>query len=150
MCPLNKSKRSKPNTTFLLGPLPMLKVQDALSHSRPNTSSGNDSACYTTVRDLFAKDSNGKLVGFFSDIVSGKVPVPVGWTKGKLCFLPKCARPSRPQDLRPISLTPCLRKLFACLLVTRLAPTSPLTMRDNMPVGKEAKALKPSLAHQPA
>ena len=96
------------------------EVQQALDHTRPNTASGHDSVCYSAIKAFFAEDSADKLAGFFDDIIQGRQPIPDDWKKGKLCFIPKCPRPSRPQDLRPISLTPCLGKIFTRILVSRL------------------------------
>ena len=51
-------------------PITPEEVQEALSHSRPNTASGHDSVCYAAIQTFFAKDTSGKLVGFFDDILS--------------------------------------------------------------------------------
>ena len=96
------------------------EVQQALDHTKPNTASGHDSVCYSAIKAFFAEDSADKLVVYFDDIIQGRLPIPEAWKKGKLCFIPKCPRPSRPQDLRPISLTPCLGKIFTRLLISRL------------------------------
>ena len=96
-----------------------------MARTRPNTSSDNDAVCYTAIKTFFANDLEGKLVEFFNQILKGTLPVPTAWTRGKLCFIPKCARPARPQDLRPISLTPCLGKIFTGILVSRLSSKFP-------------------------
>ena len=87
-------------------PVSREEVQQALDHSRPNTASGHDSVCYSAIKAFFAEDSTDKLVRFFDEIIQGRKPIPDDWMKGKLCFIPKCPRPSRLQDLRPISPYP--------------------------------------------
>ena len=99
-------------------PIATEEVSEALARTRPNTSSGNDAVCYMAIKTFFSNDLEGKLVGFFNQILNGTLSVPAAWTRGKLCFLPKCPRPARPQDLRPISLTPCVGKVFARILIT--------------------------------
>ena len=123
-------------------PITAEEVSDALARSRPNTSSGIDAACDTAIRAFFADDSNGKLVGFFNKILDGTTPVPPAWTRGKLCFIPTCARPARPQDLRPISLTPCLGKIFARILVNRLSPKFPSYRAGQHACRKGSQALE--------
>ena len=102
---MNKFQELKHRHNVPAEPITAEEVQAALSHARPNTSSGHDSVCYTAVRAFFEKDTSGKLVKFFNSILCGDIPVPPDWTRGKLSFLPKCPRPCRPQDPRPISLT---------------------------------------------
>ena len=72
----------------------------------------------------------------------GQPPSPPAWTRGKLCFIPTCARPARPQDLRPISLTPCLGKIFARILVNRLSPKFPSYRAGQHACRKGSQALE--------
>ena len=99
----------------------------ALCKVKRNTASGCDSVCYDAIRTFFAADKKGKLVYFFNQILLGEVAVPQSWKVGKICFVPKVKRPwpCKPNDLRPISLTPCLAKIFTRILVLRLQDKFP-------------------------
>ena len=106
-------------------PISSEEIADALSKAKPSTASGLDSVCYGAIRTFHAQDATGKLAKFFNRIVSGEVPVPRDWVTGKICFIPKTPRPERVQDMRPISLTPFLGKIFCKILVTRLRTKFP-------------------------
>ena len=96
------------------------EIAEALAKVKPSTASGLDSVCYGAIRTFHAQDASGKLCAFFNRILSGDMPVPQEWVTGKICFIPKTARPEKVQDMRPISLTPCLGKVFCKILVSRL------------------------------
>ena len=102
-------------------PISSEEVSLALCKVKRNTASGSDSICYDAIRSFFAADKKGKLVSFFNRLLSGEVAVPQSWKVGKICFVPKVRRPCRPNDLRPISLTPCLAKIFYQDFSTALA-----------------------------
>ena len=108
-------------------PLPITpqEVAEALAKTKPSTASGLDSVCYTAIKAYHQADEEGKLATFFTNILRGVLPVPKDWLVGKICFLPKVPRPSKVKDLRPISLTPCLGKLYSKILVSRLRSTLP-------------------------
>ena len=108
-------------------PLPITpqEVAEALAKTKPSTASGLDSVCYTAIKAYHQADEEGKLATFFTNILRGILPVPKDWLVGKICFLPKVPRPSKVKDLRPISLTPCLGKLYSKILVSRLRSTLP-------------------------
>ena len=106
-------------------PISSEEVSLALCKVKRNTASGSDSICYDAIRSFFAADKKGKLVSFFNRLLSGEVAVPQSWKVGKICFVPKVRRPCRPNDLRPISHTPCLAKIFTRILVLRLQDNFP-------------------------
>ena len=101
------------------------EVSEALSKTKPSTASGLDSVCYSAISTYHSADEEGKLAAFFTKILKGEAPVPKDWLVGKICFLPKIPRPGKVKDLRPISLTPCLGKLYSKILVTRLRSSLP-------------------------
>ncbi|CAE7356851.1 unnamed protein product [Symbiodinium sp. CCMP2592] len=101
------------------------EIRVALSKVKTSTATGLDSVCYTAIQAFHQQDTQGKLASFFSRILGGEVPVPKEWLIGKICLIPKVQRPSRVQDLRPISLTPCLGKLFSKIIMQRLRRTLP-------------------------
>ena len=103
-----------------VAPVTPEEVGTALNKVKPHTASGNDAVTWEALRAYHASDRSHKLAGYFTDILSGKQSVPKSWREGKICFLPKKSRPEKPQDLRPISLTPCLCKLFSKILLARL------------------------------
>ena len=103
-----------------VAPVTQEEVGIALSKVRPQTASGNDAVTWEALRTYHASDRSHKLAGYFTNILSGEQSVPKSWREGKICFLPKKSRPDKPQDLRPISLTPCLCKLFSKILLARL------------------------------
>ena len=90
-------------------------ISTALEHVKPSTASDLDSACHAEIRTCHSQDASGKLCQFFNRILQGSTPVPREWVTGKICFIPKIARPERVQDMRPISL-----KIFTKILVSRL------------------------------
>ena len=99
------------------------EIAEALTATKPSTSSGLDSVCYGAIVSYHRGDTRGKLASFFTDILLGNKPVPRDWLVGKICFLPKVPRPAQVKDLRPISLTPCLGKVYSKILVKRLRTT---------------------------
>ena len=101
------------------------EVAAAVACTKTSTSSGLDSVCYAAIRTFHSKDSQGKLRTFFSKILEGSAEVPKDWVTGKICLIPKVPRPTKVQDMRPISLTPCLGKIFCKILIKRLRPLFP-------------------------
>ena len=101
------------------------EVSDALSKTKPSTASGLDSVCYSAILTYHRADEEGRLAAFFTKILKGESPVPRDWLVGKICFLPKVPRPGKVKDLRPISLKPCLGKLYSKILINRLRSTLP-------------------------
>ena len=106
-------------------PITREEVSGALSEAKGSTASGLDSVCYSAIDAYHKCDSAGKLVGFFNEVLSEARPLPADWLRGKICLLPKVPGPSRVQDLRPISLTPCLGKIFSKILIKRLRSVFP-------------------------
>ena len=101
------------------------EVSDALSKTKPSTASGLDSVCYSAILAYHRADEDGKLAAFFTRVLTREIPIPKDWLVGKICFLPKVPRPSKVKDLRPISLTPCLGKLYSKILINRLRSSLP-------------------------
>ena len=101
------------------------EIRVALEGVKPSTATGLDTVCYTAIKAYHGSDTSGKLASFFNSILKEDQPVPQDWLTGKVCLLPKVPLPSRVQDLRPISLTPCSGKIFSKILVKRLREIFP-------------------------
>ena len=107
-------------------PISAGEVTEALNGVKTSTASGLVSVCYSAIKAYHSHDTAGKLVAFYNDVLQGHIPIPRDWLMGKICCLiPKFRRPSRVQDMRPISHTPCLGKLFSKILIRRLRGTLP-------------------------
>ena len=141
----SEALESKHSTAPFL-PISQEEVAEALVKIKPSTATGLDSVCYSAIRYFHLQDHSGKLCSFLNRILDGTHPVPSDWVTGKICLIPKIGRPQRVQDMRPISLTPCLGKVFSKILVNRLRAKFPPTGRDNMPADLGPRSLRRLLA----
>jgi ribonuclease HI len=120
-CPSNDSFYNFDDTELPFNnPLTLTEIKRALaSTSSSNTSPGQDGITYTMLR-MMDDMSLFKLQDVFNDVwVSGILPP--SWNHSIVVPIPKPGKePTSASSYRPISLTPCLCKLFEKIITSRL------------------------------
>ena len=106
-------------------PIDLDEVTRALDKCNSGVSAGLDGITYEGLKGLLRLDPQECLVRYMNDLLQGVKPIPASWRLGKIVFLPKVPRPSKPADLRPICLVPTLSRLFSKILMERLRPNAP-------------------------
>ncbi|CAE7942834.1 pol [Symbiodinium sp. KB8] len=106
-------------------PITLDEVTQALDKCNAGVSAGLDGITYEGLKGLLRLDPQERLVGYLNDLLQGVKLIPASWRLGKIVFLPKVPRPSKPADLRPICLVPTLSRLFSKILMERLRLKAP-------------------------
>ena len=127
--PLNSAHWQAAEERHLRAPAPtpidLEEVTQALGKCNSGVSAGLDGITYEGLKGLLRLDPQERLVVYLNDLLQGAKPIPASWRLGKIVFLPKVPRPSKPADLRPIRLVPTLSRLFSKILMERLRLTAP-------------------------
>lgn len=105
------------------------EVRAALLTLRTKSAPGADLITNTTLRNLDDK-SITRITEYFNQCWK-EGTLPQSWRHAKVMFIPKPNKPLTLQNLRPISLTSCLGKLFEHVVLARLSQH--MTDRDLYP-----------------
>ncbi|CAE7658861.1 unnamed protein product, partial [Symbiodinium necroappetens] len=111
-------------------------------------SAGLDGITYEGLKGLLKLDSKQRLVQYFNSLLTGDRPIPPSWKVGKIVFLPKVPRPSKPADLRPICLVPTLGRLYSKILMQRIRVAAPPYKANQMACRASVQVVDGILAAQ--
>lgn len=110
-----------PDNVELDAPITTAELYAAAQSFRKNTAPGPDHVTNAMLRNL-SRESLKQLTTYFNDNVwSENGAVPDDWKEATIILIPKPAKPRDLHNLRPISLTSCVGKLFEKVIQTRLS-----------------------------
>ena len=100
-------------------PFQVSELREVVAKGRRGKAVGFDLTSYELVKEL-CKDpvSEGSLLAWMETIRLG-APVPEAWMTTIITLLPKKIKPESPSDLRPISLSSAVGKVYGGLLLQR-------------------------------
>lgn len=99
-------------------PFSIQELKQALTRITRNTTPGKDRVTNKTLRNLDEDSLNSLLALFNKHWAAGTLPPQ--WRHADITLIPKPHKPISVDNLRPISLTSCLGKLFEHLVHSRL------------------------------
>ncbi|CAE7550167.1 unnamed protein product [Symbiodinium necroappetens] len=115
-------------------PFQVEELREVVNKGRNGRAVGLDLTSYELVKELCKNTtSEGSLLAWMESIRMG-APVPEEWLTTIITLLPKKPKPESPSDLRPISLSSAVSKVYGGLLLNR-------TRRALQPQGPEQCAL---------
>ena len=129
-------------------PITLEEMQEALAKCNAGLSAGLDGITYEGLKGLLKLDSKQRLVQYFNALLMGDRPIPPSWKVGKIVFLPKVPRPSKPADLRPICLVPTLGRLYSKILMQRIRMAAPPYKANQMACRTSVQVVDGILAAQ--
>ena len=94
------------------------EIRAALLTIRSSSAPGADQVTNTTLRNLDDRSIN-RIAEYFNQCWK-EGTLPQSWRHAKVIFIPKPNKPLTLKNLRPISLTSCLGKLFEHVVLARL------------------------------
>lgn len=106
-----------PNPT-LDAPITLQEVRAAMSEATRNTAPGKDGITYAMIRNL--DDTNVEAYTEYINQLWDNGTLPQLWKHAKVILIPKPGKTLDIHNLRPISLTSCLGKVFEKIINTRL------------------------------
>ncbi|KAM7303296.1 uncharacterized protein ISCGN_013260 [Ixodes scapularis] len=111
--------RGAPNAD-LDNPITLAEVNQAIQALTRNTTPGADKITNRIIRNL-DDPSIQALTNFFNQHWE-EGTLPAAWKHADIILIPKTGKPPKLENLRPISLTSCIGKLFEHVILNRLQP----------------------------
>lgn len=124
-----KSEYTGNPNSVLDEPFTRSEIEAAISQLTRNTSPGRDRITNKLLRNLPATNID-ELLRYINDCWE-KGNIPQSWKHAQITLIPKANKPISIQNLRPISLTSCVGKLFEHMVLNRL--TSYLEEQNLLP-----------------
>lgn len=108
-----------PTNDPLDAPVTVAELYAAAQDIRRNTAPGEDGITNAMLHNL-SNDQLVRLVDYFNKDIWETGTIPQQWKEATIVLIPKLGKQKTIQNLRPISLTSCLGKLFEKVILTRL------------------------------
>lgn len=118
MAPVIRKYNGPANGT-LDAPISKAELFAAAQSARRNTAPGPDKLTYAMLRNL-SDEHLEKLTDYFNRQVWDRGTLPTQWKEASIVLIPKAGKARSLYNLRPISLTSCLGKLFEKVILNRL------------------------------
>ena len=99
-------------------PVAMIEVKRALAKSKGKSSPGEDKLSYKILKHL-PEVCLDRLARYYTLCLNWGY-FPIAWKKALVTMIPKPSKDLTPNNYRPISLLPCLGKLFEKIIKTRV------------------------------
>ena len=100
------------------------ELRAALRKGKRGRSTGEDGVSHELLQAINREpEGEERFLAWFNRMLHGVEPLPKDWGRAVMIVLPKCARPSKVQQLRPICLGSSANKVYARMLLERTKST---------------------------
>ena len=100
-------------------PFHIEELREAIEHTKHGKSVGVDLSSAELLRAMSQNSTTEQAMLEWLERVRSTATAPQAWKTTIMSLLPKVAKPSKPKDLRPISLSSAMSKLYCHMLLTR-------------------------------
>ena len=100
-------------------PFTMEELRAAIGHTKTGKSVGIDLTSAELLRGMCSEPVTEQAMLTWLESVRSSARAPQAWKMTIMSLLPKTPRPSKPKDLRPISLSSAMSKLYCHMLLGR-------------------------------